>query len=190
MYYIGIDLGTSSVKLLLLDTRTGVKKTVSREYPLYFPKPNFCEQNPDDWWKAVCEGVEEIISGIEKSDVKGIGTGGQMHGLVMLDENGFILRNAILWNDTRTGRETNYLNNVIGKELGCDSRTQAQAGEPEADFPDPSQDFMTRTGSRDVVTIRIAAPDIEAAEDEYQDKIDNEKVAVSPRRRKPALCLG
>ncbi len=115
-YYIGIDLGTSAVKIILINADGEILKTVSKDYPLSFPKPNWSEQNPDDWWNAVCKGLEEIISDFDKSEIKGIGVGGQMHGLVMLDENGFVLRPAILWNDTRTGKETDYLNTVIGKE--------------------------------------------------------------------------
>ncbi|MBR6392236.1 MAG: xylulokinase [Eubacterium sp.] len=122
-YFIGIDLGTSAVKLILTDENAGIIKTVSKEYPLYFPRPNRSEQNPDDWWKAVCDGIEEIIEGLEPESIRAIGVGGQMHGLVMLDENGFVLRPAILWNDTRTGKETDYLNNVIGKD-----RLQALTG--------------------------------------------------------------
>lgn len=122
-YYIGIDLGTSAVKIILINAVGEILKTVSKEYPISFPKPNWSEQNPDDWWNAVREGLEEIIADFDKSEIKGIGVGGQMHGLVMLDENGFVLRPAILWNDTRTGRETDYLNNVIGKE-----RLQALTG--------------------------------------------------------------
>lgn len=123
MYYIGIDLGTSAVKLILIDECEKILKTVSKEYPLCFPKPNWSEQNPTDWWNAVCEGLTEITNGLDKNAVRGIGVGGQMHGLVMLDENDFVLRPAILWNDTRTGKETDYLNNVIGKE-----RLQALTG--------------------------------------------------------------
>ena len=115
-YYIGIDLGTSAVKLILIDGRAEVLKTVSKDYPLYFPNPNWCEQNPSDWWNSTAEGLAELTDGIDKSDIDGIGVGGQMHGLVMLDENDNVLRPAILWNDTRTGRETNYLNSVIGEE--------------------------------------------------------------------------
>lgn len=115
-YYIGIDLGTSAVKLILTDENAEILKTVSKEYPLYFPKPNQSEQNPDDWWNAVCDGIEEIIDGYDPDSIRSVGAGGQMHGLVMLDENDFVLRPAILWNDTRAGRETDYLNNVIGKE--------------------------------------------------------------------------
>ena len=115
-YYIGIDLGTSSVKMLLTDDGGEILKTASREYPLYFPKPNWSEQNPEDWWAAVCDGINELTHGFDKTEIKGIGVGGQMHGLVMLDEKGNVLRPAILWNDTRTGRQTNYLNNTVGRE--------------------------------------------------------------------------
>lgn len=115
-YFIGIDLGTSAVKMILTDEQGTIMKTVSKEYPLYFPKPNWSEQNPEDWWKAVCDGLSELIHGYDKSLIKGIGVGGQMHGLVMLDENDNVLRPAILWNDTRTGKETDYLNNEIGKK--------------------------------------------------------------------------
>lgn len=115
-YYIGIDLGTSAVKLLLTDGDGEILRTVSREYPLYFPEPNYSEQNPVDWWNAVCDGLKELTDGIDKSEIKGIGAGGQMHGLVMLDSNDNVLRPAILWNDTRTGKQTDYLNSVIGKE--------------------------------------------------------------------------
>lgn len=115
-YCIGIDLGTSAVKMLLTDGNGKIVKTVTKEYPLYFPKPNWSEQNPEDWWTAVCDGINELTCGLDKAEIKGIGVGGQMHGLVMLDENDRVLRPAILWNDTRTGKETDYLNNVIGKE--------------------------------------------------------------------------
>ena len=115
-YYIGIDLGTSSVKMLLTDDGGKILKTASREYPLYFPKPNWSEQNPEDWWEAVCDGINELTDGFDKSEIEGIGVGGQMHGLVMLDENGNVLRPAILWNDTRTGRQTDFLNNTVGRE--------------------------------------------------------------------------
>ncbi len=115
-YYIGIDLGTSAVKLILINENAEMLKTVSKEYPLSLPKPNWSEQNPADWWNAVCDGLRELTADYAPESIKGIGVGGQMHGLVMLDENDAVLRPAILWNDTRTGKETDYLNNVIGKE--------------------------------------------------------------------------
>ena len=113
-YYIGIDLGTSAVKLLLMDGSGEIAKQTSREYPLYFPHSGWSEQNPEDWFAAVCDGIKELTAGHE-SEVKGISFGGQMHGLVMLDENDDVIRPAILWNDGRSAKECEYLNNVIGK---------------------------------------------------------------------------
>ena len=115
-YYIGIDLGTSAVKIILTDEKGSIIKSVSRDYPLSFPHPGWSEQNPEDWWNAVKSGIEELVSGISPADIKAIGCAGQMHGLVMTDESGNVLRPAILWNDTRTGRQNDYLNNTVGKE--------------------------------------------------------------------------
>ena len=116
MYYIGIDLGTSAVKLLLMEESGKIEKIVSREYPLYFPHPGWSEQNPEDWMKEAMAGIKELTSEIDRSQVAGIGCGGQMHGLVTLDAEDHVIRPAILWNDGRTGAETEYLNTVIGKD--------------------------------------------------------------------------
>ena len=114
--YIGIDLGTSAVKLLLMDEAGQVKNVVSREYPLEFPQPGWSQQNPEDWRKAVLEGIPDLLTGFDPKAVAGIGCGGQMHGLVVLDRDDQVIRPAILWNDGRTARQVDYLNNVIGKE--------------------------------------------------------------------------
>ena len=114
--YIGIDLGTSAVKLLLMDEAGQVKNVVSREYPLEFPQPGWSQQNPEDWRKAVLEGIPDLLTGFDPKAVAGIGCGGQMHGLVVLDRDNQVIRPAILWNDGRTARQVDYLNNVIGKE--------------------------------------------------------------------------
>lgn len=116
MYYIGIDLGTSAVKLLLMEGNGKIVRVTSREYPLYFPHPGWSQQNPEDWYKQSMDGLCELLDGIDKSQVAGISFGGQMHGLVVLDENDQVIRPAILWNDGRTFRENDYLNQVIGKE--------------------------------------------------------------------------
>ena len=116
MLYIGVDLGTSAVKLLLMDENGTIHKIVSREYPLYFPHPGWSEQNPEDWFAQSMEGIRELTAECDKSQVRGISFGGQMHGLVVLDEADHVLRPAILWNDGRTEEETDYLNQVIGKE--------------------------------------------------------------------------
>ena len=116
MYYIGIDLGTSSLKLLLVDDEGKVIIEVSKEYPLIFPQTGWSEQDPNEWWNAVLTGVPELVKDIDASKVAGIGSGGQMHGLVALDSNDNVIRNAILWNDGRTQSEVDYLNNEIGKD--------------------------------------------------------------------------
>ena len=114
--FIGIDLGTSAVKLSLVDEKGGICREVSREYPLYFPQPGWSEQDPDAWWAACVDGMHELLKGADPADVAGIGCGGQMHGLVVLDEDDKVIRRAILWNDGRTQKEVEYLNGVIGKE--------------------------------------------------------------------------
>ena len=115
-YYIGIDLGTSAMKLLLVRSDGEILNTVTKEYPLEFPRNGWSQQNPEDWKKALFEGIPELLLGFEASLVKGIGAGGQMHGLVVLDENDEVIRPAILWNDGRTEKEVEYLNEVIGKD--------------------------------------------------------------------------
>lgn len=114
--YIGVDLGTSAVKLLLMDEQGQIKNVVSKEYPLEFPQPGWSQQNPEDWRKAMMEGIPELLTGFRGTDVAGIGCGGQMHGLVILDENDYVIRPAILWNDGRTAKQVDHLNNEIGKE--------------------------------------------------------------------------
>ena len=116
MLYIGIDLGTSACKLLLVDESGQVRNTVTKDYPLSFPRPGWSEQNPAHWWRAVAEGVPELLAGFDASEVKGIGCGGQMHGLVALDGVDNVLRPAILWNDGRTSKEVDYLNETVGRD--------------------------------------------------------------------------
>ncbi len=115
MLYIGIDLGTSSTKLMLLREDGTILNTAVRDYPLEFPQPGWSQQNPGDWWKAVVEGMPELLTGFDAAQVAGIGVAGQMHGLVVLDEQDNVIRPAILWNDGRTARQVDYLNNEIGK---------------------------------------------------------------------------
>lgn len=114
--YIGVDLGTSAVKLLLMDSQGGIQKIVSRTYPLEFPEPGWSEQNPYDWWEQTKAGIRELLQGADGSQVAGISFGGQMHGLVMLDAKDEVIRPAILWNDGRSAAECEYLNETIGRE--------------------------------------------------------------------------
>lgn len=116
MYYIGIDLGTSSVKLLLMDELGVIHQQVTREYPLEFPQPGWSQQAPEDWKAAVLSGLQELTANCDRRQIAGIGTGGQMHGLVVLDRDDNVIRPAILWNDSRTAAQVDYLNDVIGKQ--------------------------------------------------------------------------
>lgn len=116
MFFIGVDLGTSAVKLLLMDENGKIHNIVSREYPIAFPHPGWSEQNPEDWYAQTVSGLKELLSDCDKGQVRGISFGGQMHGLVALDEQDQVIRPAILWNDGRTGKQTDYLNHEVGKE--------------------------------------------------------------------------
>ena len=110
--FIGIDLGTSSVKILLTDERGKILASSTRPYDVYRPQEGWSEQDPEEWFQAVLEGLEELNA----RDVAGISFGGQMHGLVALDREGKVIRPCILWNDGRTDEETAYLNETVGRE--------------------------------------------------------------------------
>lgn len=113
MAYIGIDLGTSAVKLIIMDRNGSVMRTVSKDYPNYFPQSGWSEQDPLDWYNRTIEGLAELVVGFE-NEIEAISFSGQMHGLVLLDENDVVIRPAILWNDQRTTAECEYLNKEIG----------------------------------------------------------------------------
>lgn len=112
--YVAIDLGTSGVKMMLTD---GVKilAEYGESYPTHHPFPDWCEQDPEDWWKAVKNGLKALLKGQNAACVKGISFSGQMHSLVALDAQGRVMRPCILWNDGRTKKQTEYLNETIGK---------------------------------------------------------------------------
>ena len=116
MYYIGVDLGTSAVKLILMAEDGSLRNIQSCEYPLFFPENGWSEQNPADWWNAVVKGIHKLCFDISPDQVAGISFGGQMHGLVALDASDQVIRPAILWNDGRTEEETRYLNEEIGTD--------------------------------------------------------------------------
>ncbi len=115
-YFIGADLGTSALKLLLVSSDGKILNTVTKAYDVSYPHPGWSEQSPADWWKAFTEGVSELTKGFDKEKIAALSVAGQMHGLVVLDENDEVIRPAILWNDGRTNKETDYLNDEIGKQ--------------------------------------------------------------------------
>ncbi len=116
MYYIGIDIGTSSVKTILIDENGNTVKSISKEYPIYYSRPLWAEQDPDDWWIQTKLSLSELLSNIDGEKVNAISLSGQMHGLVILDEKDEVIRPAILWNDGRTEDECRYLNQEIGRD--------------------------------------------------------------------------
>ncbi len=117
-YLIGVDLGTSGTKTVLFNTEGNPVASRTVEYPLYQEHNGWAEQNPADWWNAVCEGIRYVtsVSGIQLSCIKGIGISGQMHGLVMLDKSGNVLRRSIIWCDQRTGAECQEITRRIGAQ--------------------------------------------------------------------------
>jgi len=117
-YVIGVDLGTSSVKVLLVDQTGSVVGEVSRSYPLIQEKSGYSEQDPNQWVEKTIEALAELVANFHgnPSDIEGISFSGQMHGLVILDEQLQLLRNAILWNDTRTTEQCEQIYHIIGKE--------------------------------------------------------------------------
>jgi len=115
-YLLGIDIGTSGTKTLLIDTRGRIRASVTVEYPSYAPKPAWSEQTPQDWWKATCRSIKAALrkADVKAGQVAGIGLSGQMHGSVFLDKSGKVLRRAILWNDQRTGAECDEITRKAG----------------------------------------------------------------------------
>ena len=116
-HYLGIDIGTSGTKTLLINEEGEVLSESNAEYPMSQPKPGWTEQDPEDWWAAVVKTVNAVMrkSKVDPSDVKAIGLSGQMHGSVFLDKKDQVIRPALLWNDQRTAAE-------------CDEITQSAGG--------------------------------------------------------------
>lgn len=117
-YLVGVDLGTSGTKTVLFDPSGRALAGATAEYPLYQPEIGWAEQDPDDWWRAVCETIAAVIkkSGVNTRDIRALGLSGQMHGLVLLDRDGAVLRRSIIWCDQRTGRECDQIHERVGRE--------------------------------------------------------------------------
>ena len=115
-YLIGIDLGTSGTKTVLFDAEVTPLAAATVEYPMYQPQNGWAEQDPADWWDAVQKTIKSVLqkSGADAKEIAGVGISGQMHGLVMLDEAGRVLRRSIIWCDGRNGRECAQITETIG----------------------------------------------------------------------------
>ena len=121
-FLIGVDIGTSGTKTILIDEAGRVLARAVQEYPLYSPRPLWSEQNPEDWWAATRGTLQQVLreSGVAPADIRGIGLSGQMHGAVFLDADDRVLRPAILWNDQRTQAECDWIMETIGRERVVD----------------------------------------------------------------------
>jgi len=115
-YYLGIDIGTSGTKTLLIDADGQVISEANTEYPIHQPKPGWTEQDPEDWWKATVKTVRMVVrkAKLKPEDIRAIGLSGQMHGSVFLDKNDNVIRKALLWNDQRTTVECDEITSAAG----------------------------------------------------------------------------
>src|SRR5438045_4022269 len=115
-YLLGIDIGTSGSKALLIDERGSLAASATFDYPMFTPRPLWAEQNPHDWWAATVKAIRKVLQdgGIKGERVAGVGLTGQMHGLVLLDRMGEVLRPCIMWNDQRTGAQCAEITERIG----------------------------------------------------------------------------
>jgi xylulokinase len=117
---LGIDLGTTGVKAVLFNAEDGeVRSSAFCSYPLFHPRPGWAEQQPEDWWSATLQALKTCVSGgrakgIPAASVRGIGVSGQMHGVVLLDEDSLVLRPAIIWADQRSEEECRQITERVG----------------------------------------------------------------------------
>ncbi|MCL2486024.1 MAG: FGGY family carbohydrate kinase, partial [Oscillospiraceae bacterium] len=114
--FLGIDIGTSGTKSLVMDKSGGVVASAAVLYDYDTPQNGWTEQHPDLWWDATVKTVGEVCRKVGAKNIKGVGFSGQMHGLVMLDEHDRVIRPALLWNDQRTGDEVEEIKNIIGEQ--------------------------------------------------------------------------
>ncbi|MGA9349383.1 MAG: xylulokinase [Anaerolineae bacterium] len=117
-FLLGIDVGTTGSKALLIGADGAVKASATTEYPMFTPQPLWVEQDPADWWAATVTSVRRVLneSGVEPGEVAGVGLTGQMHGLVLLDARGQVLRPCIMWNDQRTAAQCAAITQQVGAE--------------------------------------------------------------------------
>ncbi len=118
-YLIGIDVGTTGAKTILIDEQGNLVASSLEEYPLHTPRPKWAEQDPADWWRATVDSIKNVLaqSSVKPDDVKGLGLSGQMHGLVLIGKDHSVLRPAILWCDVRTTEQCRYITEKVGKDL-------------------------------------------------------------------------
>ncbi|MCB0325975.1 MAG: hypothetical protein KDD69_20505, partial [Bdellovibrionales bacterium] len=116
-YLLGIDASTTATKALLINTNGDVVAVAGAEYGFETPHPLWSEQSPSLWWDGAITSIRKVLAetGIDPTEIRGVGLTGQMHGLVLLDENGAVLRPSILWNDQRTAAQCDAMRQRLGK---------------------------------------------------------------------------
>ncbi len=112
---LGIDIGTTGTRTIAVGLDGRAAASAVAEYPLSTPQPRWSEQNPADWWRASVATIRKVLEAVPASAVRAVGLSGQMHGLVLLDDRGDVLRPAILWNDQRTARECEEITRRVGE---------------------------------------------------------------------------
>ena len=115
-YLLGIDVGTTGAKALLIDAAGRVVASATKEYPLHTPRPGWAEQDPADWWRGTVDAIRDVLkqAGASKENVRGLGLSGQQHGSVFLDKDHNVLREALLWCDQRTAAQCAWIHDTIG----------------------------------------------------------------------------
>jgi len=140
MALLGIDLGTSSVKAVVIDERTQLLGIGSQEYPIHVPQPGYAEQDPEDWWKASVTAVQQALAQADRPDISAIGLSGQMHGGVLLDASQQPLGPAIIWADQRSAAEVGEIMDI----LGADQLARIAGTAPAAGFIAPTLRWMQK----------------------------------------------
>jgi xylulokinase len=117
-YHVGIDIGTTGARALIIDENGSVVGSATSDYPMYTPRPLWAEQDPEDWWQAVIKAMRSALeqAKINPSAIKAVGLTGQMHGMVLLDSEGRVVRPCIMWNDQRTADECAWIMRTVGVE--------------------------------------------------------------------------
>ena len=162
-HLIGIDVGTSSAKAVLIDEFGTVLETVAPEYDFSTPHPLWAESDPADWWEATVKAIRALLEKVEPSSVAGIGLTGQMHGMVALDGAGSVLRPCIMWNDQRTAAQCE----AITKQVGAEKVIQLTGNPVLPGFTAPKTNVTRRTRpnreNRPVLVTYISRTDVKKA---------------------------
>lgn len=118
-YLLGIDIGTSACKVAVFDRNGGVKASVSEDYPVYYPREGWAEQDPQEWWRAVCGAIQKVLQNgrIAPEEIAGVGIDGQSWSAIAIDKEGRVLTNTPIWMDTRAQSICDRLNEKIGEDV-------------------------------------------------------------------------